>query len=193
MDFVNVLVMINGVNLSIYYMYAFLSIQRSLEVAMKKYTAVLLVGVITLVFLVGVVAAAFPASTNDENRSLGWAHVNEVGVDIGEVTLEFVSTRGFFSCFEYRTDGDTSQAISDTHYNPDRVGLYPTFAKIITVERTIARKRVCRNSHGFVAKKMNASIGRLLMFYPMPKPKKIARTAVGKRTASIIKDCVSNI
>ena len=100
---------------------------------MKKYTAVLLVGVITLVLLVGVVAAAFPASTNDANRSLGWAHVNEVGVDIGEVTLEFISTRSFWSCFEYRTDGDTSQVISENggvNYNTDITdGLYPYYCQ----------------------------------------------------------------
>jgi hypothetical protein len=48
-------------------------------------------------------------STNDINRANGWAHVNQIAVGIGSTTLEFVSTRSFFSCFEYRTDGDTSQ------------------------------------------------------------------------------------
>lgn len=98
---------------------------------MKKFTAVFLMGVLALVLLVGVVAAAFPASTNDANRSLGWAHVNLVGNDIGEVTLEFVSTRAFYSCFEYRTDGDTSQVIGENggvNYNTDIVdGLYPYY------------------------------------------------------------------
>lgn len=66
----------------------------------------------------------FP-STNDENRDKGWAHVNLVDQNVGEATLEFVSERSFFSCFEYRTDGDTSQATSDTNFNPNAHGLYP--------------------------------------------------------------------
>jgi hypothetical protein len=65
-------------------------------------------------------------STNDTNRTKGWAHVNQIDVKPGTTTLEFVSTRGFDSCFEYRTDGDTSQKTSETNYNPDITdGLYP--------------------------------------------------------------------
>ena len=41
-----------------------------------------------------VVSTVFP-STNDANRSLGWAHVNQVSVGDGTMTLELVSTRGF--------------------------------------------------------------------------------------------------
>jgi hypothetical protein len=64
-------------------------------------------------------------STNDDNRDLGWAHVNAIAGP-GFAMLEFVSTRGFASCFEYRTDGDTSQAIADDNYNSDITdGLYP--------------------------------------------------------------------
>lgn len=66
----------------------------------------------------------FP-STNDDNRDAGWAHVNVVDTGIGEVTLEFVSTRNFYSCFEYRTDGDESQATGDPNYNSDAHDLYP--------------------------------------------------------------------
>lgn len=66
----------------------------------------------------------FP-STNDENRDKGWAHVNQIDVGIGETTLEFVSQRSFASCFEYRTDGDASQATGDPNYNPDAHDLYP--------------------------------------------------------------------
>lgn len=81
-----------------------------------------------IVVLASFVAAVFPASTNDNNRDMGWAHVNELSQGPGTVDLEFVSTRGFWSCFEYRTDGDTSQALPDAHYNPE-VGdvMYPYF------------------------------------------------------------------
>lgn len=85
------------------------------------------VGVLGLALSVGIVSAdhfTFP-STNDENRTNGWAHVNELAVDIGEITLEFVSTRSFASCFEYRTDGDESQATDDTNFNPNAHDLYP--------------------------------------------------------------------
>jgi hypothetical protein len=86
---------------------------------------ILIVSVVT--FFCAQAASADPfifPSTNDENRSLGWAHVNELAVDIGEVTLEFISTRSFYSCFEYRTDGDTSQSTGN-NYNPNADGLYP--------------------------------------------------------------------
>ncbi len=67
----------------------------------------------------------FP-STNDINRAKNWAHVNLVNIDQnGVMTFDFVQPRGFSSCIEIRTDGDTSQA-SGTNYNaqiPD--GLYP--------------------------------------------------------------------
>ena len=66
-------------------------------------------------------------STNDANRTLGWAHVNQLDVGIGYVTLEFVSTRAFASCFEVRSDGDTSQS-TGANYNPAITdGLYPFY------------------------------------------------------------------
>jgi len=92
---------------------------------MKKYLLALLVGVLMVFMLVGIVAADSPfPSTNDENRDLGWAHFNVLDTDFGEVTVEFVSTRGFYSCFEYRSDGDTSQATSEDHFSD---GLYPGY------------------------------------------------------------------
>lgn len=64
-------------------------------------------------------------STNDINRSNGWAHVNQLSIGIGETELQFVSTRTFASCFEYRTDGDTTQSTGD-NFNPLVTdGLYP--------------------------------------------------------------------
>jgi hypothetical protein len=64
-------------------------------------------------------------STNDINRTKAWAHVDAVA-NVGSVDLTFVSERAFYSCFEYRTDGDTSQMIDPTNYNTDITdGLYP--------------------------------------------------------------------
>ncbi len=65
-------------------------------------------------------------STNEQNAQLGWAHFAVGSVGPGEATVDFISSRGFYSCFEYRSDGDTSQRDSDTNYNPDVTdGLYP--------------------------------------------------------------------
>jgi len=76
---------------------------------------------IVITIILGTMTAGFasaydPPSTNDTNRDNGWAHVNQISVDIGEVELEFVQPRNFFSCFEYRTDGDTSQVIDEEHF-----------------------------------------------------------------------------
>ena len=59
-----------------------------------------------------------------------WAHVNQVFKGVGTTDLEFISERGFASCFEYRTDGDTSQKIAPDNYNTDITdGLYPFFCQ----------------------------------------------------------------
>lgn len=87
-------------------------------------TAALAVVALALPFMVG--ATGVTPSTNDENRDNGWAHANVLSAADGEIEFEFVSTRGFFSCFEYRTDGDTSQQISTTNPNVDITdGQYP--------------------------------------------------------------------
>ncbi len=87
---------------------------------------------LALVFVLSSVVSAeinsVTPSTNDINRDNGWAHVNQLSKEVGSTDLEFVSTRGFYSCFEYRTDGDTSQKIGDTNYNANVTdGLYPNF------------------------------------------------------------------
>lgn len=44
-------------------------------------------------------------STNALNEANGWAHVILVGdARVGEVDLNFVAPRAFYSCFEYRVD-----------------------------------------------------------------------------------------
>ena len=82
--------------------------------------------------LVGMASAAVTAvtpSTNEINRTKGWAHVDQLAQGIGTTELQFISTRAFFSCFEYRTDGDTSQVLSENGGNNYNTlvtdGLYP--------------------------------------------------------------------
>ena len=88
--------------------------------------------VVVLLGLVGVATAevnAVTPSTNDINRTNGWAHVDQVSQGIGTTDLDFISTRNFYSCFEYRTDGDTSQILTENggdNYNTNVTdGLYP--------------------------------------------------------------------
>ena len=78
-------------------------------------------------------------STNDINRTNNWAHVDLVATNVGSVDVEFISTRGFYSCFEYRADGDTSQS-SGVNYNPAITdGLYPfTCVRNETVPMTLS-------------------------------------------------------
>ena len=83
-----------------------------------------------LVLGIGAVMAVMP-STNEANEANGWAYFDVVSVGPGEATINFVSTRTFWSCFEVRTDGDTSQVISENggaNYNNDVLdGLYPYY------------------------------------------------------------------
>ncbi|MBS1241213.1 MAG: hypothetical protein H6R40_640, partial [Gemmatimonadetes bacterium] len=61
----------------------------------------------------------FP-STNAANNTNGWARVLFVDAAVGGVTLNFVSTRGFASCFEYRIDDEapTSSSNGGNNWNP---------------------------------------------------------------------------
>lgn len=94
--------------------------------------------VLALVFSLGVINPVTP-STNDINRINGWSHVNEISVGVGEVTLEFVQPRDFYACFEYRTDGDTSQSSGDNYNTNITDGLYPynCLSTISTLTKTI--------------------------------------------------------
>lgn len=100
---------------------------------MKKIALVIAV----LVMLMLATSSAFAEqnevtpSTNEINKTNGWAHVDLVSTGLGNVTLNFVSTRAFYSCFEYRTDGDTTQILTENggvNYNANVTdGLYPYF------------------------------------------------------------------
>lgn len=101
---------------------------------MKQYA--ILFGVIALMAVaIPVMAVVDPVtpSTNEINKTNGWAHVDQVSQDIGTTDLQFISTRSFWSCFEYRTDGNTSQIISENggvNYNADVTdGLYPYYCQ----------------------------------------------------------------
>ena len=87
-----------------------------------------MIGLLTvLLVLVGATAASayvFP-STNEQNMLNGDPYVTNVSQGIGNVTLMFVNTHNFPVCFEYRTDGDTSQALNGSNYNPAIPDLYP--------------------------------------------------------------------
>jgi hypothetical protein len=102
---------------------------------MKK----IILGLISLAMVFGLAGVANAAvnavtpSTNDINRTNGWAHVDQLSVDVGSTNLQFISTRAFYSCFEYRTDGNTSQVITENggvNYNTNITdGLYPYFCE----------------------------------------------------------------
>lgn len=92
----------------------------------KKFLAGAVLGLTAVLIYSGAVFAdSVTPSTNDINRTNGWAYVDATS-NIGSVTLNFVSTRSFYSCFEYRADGDTNQKMDPTNYNTDvSDGLYP--------------------------------------------------------------------
>jgi len=99
---------------------------------MKKIYLSMILGIMLLIsvgFVMAEVNAVTP-STNDINRDNGWAHVDATP-GFGEITFDFISTRSFYSCFEYRTDGDTSQKIAEENYNTDITdGLYLYYCQI---------------------------------------------------------------
>ena len=81
--------------------------------------------------LAGVASAdinAVTPSTNASNTINGWAHVDQLSKGLRTTGLQFTSTRSFYSCFEYRTDGDTSQVLPENggaNYNTQVTdGLY---------------------------------------------------------------------
>ncbi len=60
-------------------------------------------------------------STNDNNRTQGWAHVDFVSADATArtMTFNFIQTRNFGSCVEYRTNTQTTPTDSRPNYNPE--------------------------------------------------------------------------
>ncbi len=65
------------------------------------------------------------------------ASVKLISATTDSVTVELSAPNNWLSCFEYRTDGDTSQKIGD-NYNPIYDDLYPFWClKNQTVQKTI--------------------------------------------------------
>lgn len=68
--------------------------------------------IVTLLIIVGALGLIMPIalaydfpSTNEDNRNNGHPHVNQIGVGVGRVTLEFVNDTNSLVTFEYRIDG----------------------------------------------------------------------------------------
>lgn len=76
-------------------------------------------------------------STNEINRTNSWAHVDQLSKGVGTTQLKLINTRSFYSCFEIRTDGDTTQKIDSTNFNPGITdGLYYYYC-LINNSRTV--------------------------------------------------------
>lgn len=77
---------------------------------MKTIKTIFVLAISFLAFAVPARAAvnAVTPSTNDINKTKSWAHVNQLSMDVGETELKFVSTRAFWSCFEYRVDNESN-------------------------------------------------------------------------------------
>jgi hypothetical protein len=87
-----------------------------------------LLGVVLMLGLAGAASAdinSVTPSTNAFNQANGYAWVS-VTPGFREATLTFHTSKSWYSCFEYRTDGDTSQVLSGANYNTSITdGLYP--------------------------------------------------------------------
>ncbi|HEX9007857.1 MAG TPA: hypothetical protein VF837_01190, partial [Patescibacteria group bacterium] len=92
-------------------------------------------------------------STNELNLINNWANVQQISKGVGSTELKFTSSRDFWSCFEYRTDGDTSQIVSENggkNFNSAITdGLYPYVCernsnetKIITANKYVEVRMV---------------------------------------------------
>lgn len=66
-------------------------------------------------------------STNEANEAEGWAHViwNSDDAGVGEAPLKLISTRNFYSCFEYRIDGESALDGRDNPNSDISDGLWP--------------------------------------------------------------------
>ena len=140
-----------------------------------------------------VVNSVFP-STNDANRSLGWAHVNQVSVGDGAMTLEVVNPRGFASCFEFRSDGDTSQAPWRRELQPrrDRRAL-PVRLRQQRDPAADARRGALRGGPPGLRRRDRRAV-RLDAVRPRPRPgdrRPTARMAAGQTTGSATRGCAS--
>ena len=91
-----------------------------------------LVAALTVPALAAVNSVTPSTNIDNQNGSLHdplWAHFKVTEVGVGYADIKFVSERPFYSCFEYRTDGDLSQS-TGANFNPGITdGLYPYTCK----------------------------------------------------------------
>jgi hypothetical protein len=87
-------------------------------------TVVLAVALVLAMVGAGSASEVTP-SDNDTNRENGWAHFNVLDTRVGEVDVEFVSTRSFASCFEFRSDGAPTTDERDNFNDDIHDGLWP--------------------------------------------------------------------
>jgi hypothetical protein len=95
---------------------------------MRRTTTVVATAIALILSTMGMAFGAVDAvtpSTNDENRTKGWAHFNVIDTRVGEVDIQFVSTRNFSSCFEYRSDGEDTADPRDNFNTDIEDGLWP--------------------------------------------------------------------
>lgn len=101
--------------------------------------SVLFLSVLLVTTLAGPASAYGYPSTNDQNCANDDACVTVVDTEPGQVTLQFANPDDYTVCFEYRTDGDTSQATGDPNFNPEVEDLYPFLCtRAGTVTRTFS-------------------------------------------------------
>jgi hypothetical protein len=88
----------------------------------KRMLAVTVVAAAAFVIIAGPVGA----STNESNQANHGPYVSVVKITGHGVTLQLVNPNPYYACFEFRTDGDTSQATGSPNFNPAITdGLYP--------------------------------------------------------------------
>lgn len=98
------------------------------ELIMRRTPTVVAIAIALISSTMGTALGAVDAvtpSTNEANRSNGWAHFNVLETRVGEVDIEFVSTRNFASCFEYRSDGEDTDDPRDNFNSDVEDGLWP--------------------------------------------------------------------
>lgn len=77
-----------------------------------------------------VVIVAFGVVTSPALAAGEPTSVEAIDVGVGYVTLQFTNPNDFRACFEYRSDGDTSQATGEANPNTAYTDLYPSFCLI---------------------------------------------------------------
>lgn len=77
--------------------FLFLKLKKKGGEKMKKVLSILIGLVVTFVFpgIVSAVVNDITPSTNDINRTKGWAHVDLISQGVETVELQFISTRNF--------------------------------------------------------------------------------------------------